>query len=148
MGSITFSGFNNIDWSSILDAVMTQESQPLTTLQTQQKTLQSKQSTYTALSGKLSAFETAVTALTDGDSMLGRTASSTNDSAVKVSAGSAAAPGIYDVVVQELARGQVTASTSSAPDPDTTSVATGGTLLIGGVPVTVSGPVTLKQLAE
>src|SRR5437762_2886782 len=117
MGSpITFSGFNSIDFTAVLEAVMKQESQPLTTLQTQQKALQSKAATFRTLATKLATFESAVSALKDDNALLGRTASSTNDSAVKVSAGTTAAPGIYDITVQELARAQVTASITTVAD--------------------------------
>ena len=149
MGSpITLSGFNDIDFNAVLEAVMTQESVPLQNLQTQQKSLESKASTFRTLAAKLATFESAVADLKDDQSMLGRTASSTDDKAVTVNAGSTAAPGIYDVVVQELARAQVTASTTTTPDADTTVVATGGTLTIGGVAVIVDIPVTLKGLAD
>ncbi len=149
MGSpITFSGFNSIDFTAVLEAVMTQESQPLTSLQTQQKALQSKATTFRTLATKLSTFEGAVSALKDDNALLGRTASSTNDSAVKVSAGPTAAPGIYDITVQELARAQVTASTTTVADADSTTVAWGGTITIGGVVVSIDAPVTLKGLAE
>ena len=149
MGSpITFSGFNSIDFTAVLEAVMKQESQPLTTLQTQQKALQSKAATFRTLATKLATFESAVSALKDDNALLGRTASSTNDSAVKVSAGTTAAPGIYDITVQELARAQVTASITTVADADSTTVAWGGTLNIGGVAVAIDAPVTLKGLAE
>jgi flagellar hook-associated protein 2 len=149
MGSpITLSGFNDIDFNAVLEAVMKQESLPLTNLQTQQKALESKQSTFRTLAAKIATFESAVADLKDDSSMLGRTASSTDDKAVQVTAGGTAAPGIYDVVVQELARAQVTASTSTTPDSDATVVATGGTLTIGGVAVIVDVPVTLKGLAD
>jgi flagellar hook-associated protein 2 len=58
-----------------------------------------------------------------------------------------ASEGRYDVVVQELARAQVTASASTSPDTGTTIVATGGSITIGGVAVTLSGDTTLQGLA-
>ena len=64
MGSpITFSGFNNIDFNSILEAVMTQESQPLTRLQTQKTTLETQNTQFGTLATKLSALKTAVDTL-------------------------------------------------------------------------------------
>ncbi len=42
----------------------------------------------------------------------------------------------------------MTASTSTYVDSDTTVVASGGTLTIGGIGVTISGDVTLQQLAD
>ena len=56
--------------------------------------------------------------------------------------------GTYDIVVNELARAQVTATTSTHANKDTTTVATGGSLSIGGVTVTISGAVTLQGLAD
>ena len=80
MGSpITLSGFNDIDFNAVLEAVMTQESVPLQNLQTQQKSLESKASTFRTLAAKLATFESAVADLKDDQSMLGRTASSTDD---------------------------------------------------------------------
>jgi len=50
--------------------------------------------------------------------------------------------------VNELARAQVTASASSAPDANTTVVADGGLLTINGKTVTLSGGLTLQGLAK
>jgi len=145
---ISFSGFNNIDFSSIVNSLMAAETQPLTNLQRQQSTLQTKASQVTALTSQVSLVQTAVTALSSASSITSFTATSTDSAAVGVSARSTAAPGHYDVVVQELARGQVTASDSTAPDTNTTAVATGGTLTIGGVDVTIDHNVTLQGLAD
>ncbi len=149
MGSpITMSGFNQIDFGLILDAVMEQEQAPLRTLQAQQKTLESRATTYGTLATKLSAFETAVTELSSAAGLSGRTATNTSPTLVNASAGDTAAAGLYDVVVQALARAQVTASTSFPPDADQTIVAASGALVIGGVTVTIDSPVTLQGLAE
>jgi flagellar hook-associated protein 2 len=66
---------------------------------------------------------------------------------VGVSAGAAAA-GRHEIIVQELARAQVTATASTVPDADATIVASGGTITIGGVTVSINGNVTLQQLAS
>ena len=52
------------------------------------------------------------------------------------------------MIVQTLAKAQVTASASVAPDADTTTVADGGSLTINGKAVTISGAVTLSGLAD
>jgi flagellar hook-associated protein 2 len=145
---ITFSGFNNVDFNYILNAIMQQESQPVVSLQAQQRALQSQQSAFATLASKLTALETAMKPLSDSDRFGGRTATSTNTAAVSASATSAASVGAYDIVVTELARAQTTASTSSHTDKDTTTVASGGTLVIGGVAVTVTAPATLQDLAD
>jgi len=149
MGSpVTFSGFNQIDFGVILDAVMEQEQAPLRTLQAQQKELQSRAATYRTLATKLAALETAVNGLSGENSLSGRKATNTDTSLVNVSVGDTAAEGLYDIVVQELARAQVTAATSFPPDADQTIVASTGTIVIGGVAVNIDAPVTLQGLAD
>jgi flagellar hook-associated protein 2 len=148
MGSpITFSGFNNIDFSSILNAIMTQESQPVRTLQSQQQAMQLQKSAFSTLASKLSTLESTIKTLGKRTEFGGKTAASTNANAVAVSASSAASVGSYDVVVSDLARSQTTAS-GPVGDKDTTTIATGGTMVINGVPVTVTVPTTLQGLAD
>src|SRR5678809_1130706 len=111
MGSpITFSGFNNIDFSSILNAIMTQESQPVRTLQSQQQAMQLQKSAFSTLASKLSTLESTIKTPATRTEFGGKTAASTNANAVAVSASSAASVGSYDVVVSDLARSQTTAS--------------------------------------
>ena len=149
MGSpITLSGFNNVDFNLILTSIMTQESQPLQALQSRQATLQSKASSFGTLATRVSALQAAAAKLANATNLSGYKATTSDASAVSVSSSAAAIPGRYDVVVQELARAQVTASNTVAPDADSTIVASGGTLTIGGVTVTLTGASTLRQLAD
>ena len=149
MGSpITLSGFNNIDFNLILTSIMTQESQPLVALQSRQASLQSKAGAFGSLANRVAALQSAVAKLSSATNLSGTKATTSDAAAVSVSSTSSAAPGRYDVVVNELARAQVTASTTVAPDADSTIVASGGTLTIGGVTVTLSGAATLRQLAD
>jgi flagellar hook-associated protein 2 len=145
---ITFSGFNSIDFGSIVTALMQQASAPLTTLQTSQTALKSQITNYSTLASRISSLQSAADDLGDLTSVSAVSGTSTDAAAVAVSTSSSATAGHYDVIVNELARAQVTVSTSSAPDASTTVVASGGTLTIGGVAVTVSGNSTLQQLAE
>lgn len=148
MGSgITFSGFNNVDFTVVLNAIMTQESKPLTELQTRQRTLQATDTVYGQLATKLDALRSASSNLSSSASFVTYAASSSDSAAMTASAATGAIPGRYEVIVSELARSQVTVSESSAADTDTTIVATGGTLTIGGVGVTLSGPSTLADIA-
>ncbi len=148
MGSpITFSGANGIDFNLILTTIMRQESQPLEALQSRQAALQARANTFGVLTSRAAALQQAAAALSDQSQLSGFAATSSNASALAVSASASAAPGRYDIVVNELARAQVTASTSAAPDPDAI-VASGGTITIGGVTVTLSGATTLRQLAD
>jgi flagellar hook-associated protein 2 len=149
MGSpVTFGGFNQIDFNVILNAIMQQESRPLQTLQAQQTALQATDTALGQLIGKIDALRTSARALSGGETLVEHAVSSADPDAVSVTASSGAVAGRYDIVVSQLARAQVTASTTTAPDADTTIVASGGTLTVGGVTVTYSGPVTLRQIAD
>jgi flagellar hook-associated protein 2 len=144
---ITFSGFNNIDFNMILETVMQQARQPLTTLQSRQSGMKSQLTALGKLTSQANTLRTAakdLAATASGDTV---SASTTDAGAVSVATRSGAVAGRYDVVVQSLARAQVTASTTTAPDPDTTEIATGGSLTIGDVTVTLTGSTTLRGLA-
>jgi flagellar hook-associated protein 2 len=163
MGTITMSGFNKIDWNAILDAVMTQERQPLTTMQSQRSTLSSKASAFSTLATRLSAVETAASDLKSVSALGGRTVTSTDTSSVTATASSTAMSGTYDIEVSELARAQVTTLSAADGLADTTVVATGGALTFldaGGHPILDAddqqtgivslpeGSYTLQQLAD
>ena len=145
---ITFSGFNNIDFSSILTAMMAQESQPVQALQSQQSALTTQKSNYSTLASKLSTLEDAIKRLSTPSEFGGKTATSTDSSAVAVTADASAPQGNYDVVVDSLARSQTTASATTFTDKDQTIVASSGTLVINGTAVTVTQPATLQDLAS
>lgn len=149
MGSpVTLSGFNNIDFNLILNSIMQQESVPLQQLQNQQTALKARQTNIGQLTTRLSALQSAADALSGNQGIEAYAARSSDTTRLDVSAGSSAVPGRYEFVVNQLARAQVTASTTTAPDSNTTIVAAGGTLTIGGHTVTLTGPVTLSQLAD
>lgn len=149
MGSqITFSGFNNVDFNLILNSIMEQERIPVKTLETQKSALQSQSSSFAQLATKVSALESAAGKLSDRSTLSGRAATNTDATAVAVTTSSTSAVGTYDVIVDELARAQVTPSTTLAPDKDTTLVAAAGALTIGDTVVTVAASSTLQQLAD
>jgi flagellar hook-associated protein 2 len=145
---ITFSGFNDIDFNMVLNALMTQASQPLTSLQSRQTALKSQLSTFDTLRTRIESLRSAASSLGSLESVSTTASTSTNTSAVGVSSGPTATPAHYDVVVTSLARAQVTASTQTFADADTTVVASGGTIALGGVDVTIAGDTTLQGLAD
>ncbi len=148
MGSpITFSGFNNIDFNLILDSVMKQARGPLTAIENRQAGFKAQLTSLGKLTSQTNTLRQAADDLADSKAGDTVTASTTDATAVGVSSGSGAVAGRYDIVVQELARAQTTASATTLPDTNTTVAATGGTLDIGGVTVTVPGSVTLQELA-
>src|SRR5688572_11644646 len=135
----------------ILNAVMQQERAPLNRLETQKKTLETQNTAFTTLAGKLSSLETAIENLGKDKSLAMLTATS-SDPGVGVSASTGTVTGTYDIIVSELARWQVTASQTTYGSL-TDEVATGGTLTLtpttgASVTMTISGSTTLSQLAD
>ena len=149
MGSpITFSGFNDIDFTVVLNAIMAQESRPLQALQAREREIQATDSTLAQLVTKLDAVRTAAQRLSSPSSLVAYEATVSDEAALSASAGASAIPGHYEIKVNSLARAQVTAADATVADTDTTIVADGGTLTIGGTAITIDGPVTLRQLAD
>lgn len=149
MGSpITFSGFNKIDFNMILNAVMEQERQPLYTLTTQDNQLKAQSTGFSTLASKLAALESASKALSTSGAFAERTVTNTDPGAATIETSAATPFGTYDVLIKELARAQVTGTISTHTDKDTTIVANGGKLVIGGVDVEITGDVTLEGLAN
>lgn len=145
---ITFSGFNSIDFNVVLSAIMTQESAPLTALQSRQTALTTRSTQLNTFSARLTSLQNAATALSTSTGTASYKSTSSDSTAVSVSSTSSAVPGRYDIVVNELARAQVSASANAAPDAETTTIATGGSITIGGKTVTLTGATTLRQLSE
>ena len=151
MGTITLSGFNNIDFSQILEAVMAQERQPFNALSTKKDALEKQNTLLGTLAGKLSSLQSAAENLSSPDSLDVLSATSSDTSLVGVSTSSGSISGVYDVVVNQRAKAQVTASTSTATADQI--VTTGGTLslLVGNQPpvnIVAAGNMTLRQLAD
>lgn len=145
---ITFSGFNDIDFNTVLNAMMAHASLPLTTLQNRQTALKSQITTFDTLRAEIESVRKAAGALGSMESVSTMAATTSEASIARVSSTSAATAGHYDVVVTSLARAQVTASTETFADADTTIVAAGGTLTIGGTAVALTGATTLQGLAD
>jgi flagellar hook-associated protein 2 len=151
MASVTLSGFNNIDFSAILEAVMVQERVPFTALGSKKATLQQQNTQLGALAGKLSSLQSAAGRLSSPESLNVLSAASSDTALVGVSTSSGSMAGVYDVVVNARAKAQVTASTSTATENQV--VTTGGTLslLVGNQPpvnIVAAGNMTLRQVAE
>lgn len=144
---ITFSGFNNIDFSSVLQALSAQERQPVVQLEAQQAQLQKQRAAFGTLATRLGAVESASADLASGTAFSGATASVSSESALKATASNGAATGTYAVKVTQLAQAQVSVTNGTTPDDNTTIVANAGSLTIGGKVVTIAGDVTMQGLA-
>ncbi len=145
---ITLSGFNNIDFSSVLNALMSQERIPVTQLTKHQTDLTNQKTFFTTFATKLASLESAVASLTAANAFDGRSATVSDPTAAKVQVGSTTPRGSYSIVVSSLAKAQVTGTSSAHTDRNSTIVASAGTLTIGGVAVTLAGDVTLDGLAD
>jgi flagellar hook-associated protein 2 len=143
---ITFSGFNNIDWSQILNAVMTQEQQPIVALQSRQSSMTTRSAAFAQLATKVAALDDALQDLATPASLTTRTATNSNSAAATLATTATTSAGTYDISVVELARAQVTSATTLFDNTDTQVVATSGSLDIGATHVDLAG-LTLKTLA-
>jgi len=149
MGSpITLGGFNNIDFGSILKAISAQDRLPVQLLETEKSDLQKQRTAYGTLASRLAAVESASRDLAAASAFAKTTATVSDTTAASATAGSGATPGTYEVLIERLARAQVTTTDSTVADADTTIVASGGSVTIGGKNVAISGNVTLNGLAE
>ncbi|MEO5821997.1 MAG: flagellar filament capping protein FliD [Vicinamibacteraceae bacterium] len=145
---ITLSGFNNIDFSSVLNALMAQERIPVTQLETQQTALTRQKTFFSQFASKLASLESSVASLTSANAFEGRSATVSDPTAATVQVGGTTPRGSYSIAVTSLAKAQVTGTASVHTDHDSTIVAGAGTLTIGGVAVTLTGGVTLDGLAD
>jgi flagellar capping protein FliD len=99
MGSpITLSGFNNIDFGSVLNALMQQERLPVVQLENQQRALQGQQGFFSTFASKLAALESAAQALYGADSFDGRSATVSDTTAASVGMGSSTPKGSYEIL--------------------------------------------------
>ena len=127
MPSVTLSGFNNIDFSAILEAVMVQERRAVHRARHQESgAAAAEHPARRPRRQALVACRAPPTALSSPDSLSVLTAASSDPAIVGVSTSSGSTAGVYDVVVNQRAKAQVTASTSTATENQV--VTTGGTL--------------------
>ena len=85
MGSpVSFSGFNNIDFGVVLNAVMQQERAPVVALETTKSELTARAAEYASLATKVADLETAAEKLATSDAFGARTSSNTDTTAVTI----------------------------------------------------------------
>jgi flagellar hook-associated protein 2 len=149
---ITLSGFNGIDFSKILDAVMQFESQPLLAMQQDENNVKNKDAAFVSLAGMISALQTPVSSLSTSTLFSNVSATSSDPSIATVQSGDGAMPGDYSVSITQLAKAQVTKSTNGYA-ATTDVAATGGTIsfTINGTTtsdITVTSSTTLADLAQ
>jgi flagellar hook-associated protein 2 len=112
MSAITFTGLaSGIDTASLVTQLVAAERAPVDAITQKQSDLSSQKSIIASLSSAVAALGTAAQGMSLSSELQPRTASA-SDSHVTVAASSGAAATVHDVRVQQLARGQITASRS------------------------------------
>lgn len=102
---------SGLDVNSIVTSLMNVEKRPLNAVNTQKTDYQSQLSAYGTLKSSLSAFQTAVGALTTASKFNAQTVTSANTSVFTATANGSATLGDYAVTVTQLAKSQKLAST-------------------------------------
>jgi flagellar hook-associated protein 2 len=116
---------SGLDVNAIVDKLMTVESQPMTLLDTQVTTDQSKISAFGSLKSALAALQTSVAALNDPSDFASLAATPGDSSVLTASVSGNAVAGTYAINVTKLAQAQKIASNGFA---NTTDVVGTGTL--------------------
>lgn len=129
MAALTAPGVGSgLDVKSLVSKLMEVERKPLELLGKQKTGYDAKLSAYGTLKGALSALQTAAAALSSPAKLTPMKAGVSDQTVMSVAAESGAAPGNYQVQVQQLARAQRLV-TATVEDPNDTVVG-GGTLNI------------------
>lgn len=152
MSTISSAGIGSgLDVDSIVEAMVSLERKPIQTLQTQEKALDTRLSSYGKLQSYLSELREASSALTNPSTWSQTSGKSSDDTAVKVTTGSQTQPGDYSIEVASLAAAQTIATTQTYASP--TALVGAGTLTIesgrwSGSSFTGSGASTQITLSE
>lgn len=150
MSAVSFSGLaTGLDTASLVSQLVELKRAPIYRLQSQRNTYQNQISALGSLKSKLLAFQTAAQNIDTANEFASLVATSNDEDVLQVSAGSSAAPGSYNIVVDSLAKAQKSLSQGF----DNTLVSMGeGTLsfTIGGEEQTLelSGYTNVEALAE
>lgn len=151
-GAINISGFNGIDFGSIVDAIMAQESLPLTSMKAAQKTVQDKDAALVNLGSQIGKLQASVKELVKASIFTDVGATSSDTTILTTSSGSDAIAGHYDVEITALAKAQVTASTNGFAATSTVAADSGSiSFTIDGETteaITITEETTLAELKD
>ena len=149
-GEINFSGFNGFDFNQIVDVTIEAESAPLRALEQKDKDLRTKDSALGSFGVEIAELQDPVGDLVKGTVFTDLEAASTDEDVATVTLGDNAVSGTYNIVITQLARAQVTASTNGYTNT-TDTAADGGTIsfTIDGsttTDITISAATTVAEL--
>lgn len=137
---------SNLDLTSLLANIKSNEQAPLLVLQKQQTSYTSRLTAYGQLNSALSALQSAATTLSKATLFQGVKASSTASDVVSATASATAASGVYAVNVTQLSQAQslAAAGVASSTAPIGTGAATTLTLDFGTISGATPDPLTGK----
>jgi len=137
---------SGLDTGSIISQLMSIAQQPLTNLQNEETTANSRLAAYTTFNSDLTALNTAIQGLDTAEGVNSYSATLTSSQYLSATADSTASAGSYQVDVQQLAQVQKSVSQSSYSS-DTATDFTSGTLTVNGTDITISND-SLTSLAQ
>jgi flagellar hook-associated protein 2 len=132
--------------TDLIAAMMETEKKPLTMLQDQKTTLQTKSDAWREINSKLLAMRNSASTLKSTLTFKGRQATVSDSETLKASAVTGAVAGNYKVEVLKLAQAQTI--TSNGQTSSGTALGLAGTLKINGKEVAVASTDTLNLLAD
>lgn len=155
MGGITIGGLaTGLDTNSIIDQLTSLERRRrVDLLEIDRLEAEAKKSALQTFNTKLASLLAAVDALKNADTAISRTASSSDESTVQISAGTGATPGSTELTVTALARGSIAVSGSGVSSSTATIASGAGTFefAVGSgatQSVAVDATTTLTELAS
>lgn len=112
--ALSFSGVGTgIDSASIISSLMTLERRPITLLETQKTSIQTRQGVMQEINGLLGKLRDAAAAMYSATALRGTSATSADAGVASATTGSGAPAGTYNVVVNSLAQAHTVASGTS-----------------------------------
>ena len=149
---ITLSGFNNIDFKVITDIIINAERQPITRIQSNVRTEQSRLSAYGSLISNLSSLKSVFDGLKDSEVYTNLKATVGDSSVLGATATSSSTKGTFTIEVTSLSRPQVTASATGQFNNVDATIIDSGTFSITQSGTTtnidLSGVKSLAQLRD
>lgn len=108
---MTISGLaSGLDTESIIKQLMDIERAPLTRLQMRQNTIQVEKNAWQDIYSRMSSLNSKMLALTEASTFTSLIATSSDTAILTAQAGNSAVPGAYQIVVNQLAQGEVVQS--------------------------------------
>jgi flagellar hook-associated protein 2 len=108
--NLSLPGLSGYDFSSIVNALVTNYSKPLTKMKTQQSALETKKNAWRDVNTRLSSLENTLAKLQAASTWQGTKASSSNSAILSASGASGAVTGTYNIKVIQQALAQTAAS--------------------------------------